>query len=409
MAWLNPRRLRDYPRLIGASFWAVLAANLLTHKGWFGGFGGIISFDFLTMVAAARLYWADIGNLYNFETLFQVERQIFWPTPLEGGGNIFTYPPYVAVPYSIFLGMPYSWAFILWTVLSLAAIAAAVVMLSRDVIPQEIKQAGLSTPQMLVLTFSFFPILFGLFQGQNNGLSLFLAVCVLVFTLKEKWYLAGVCAGLMLYKPHFCIAFVLLWLVWKKFKAVAAFGVVALLWGASVLLTYGLEPYFQYLHVLPELMYLPYGIGRYVEVTLFSLIATSLPLDYLPGLLKGLQILFIVATLGLGWLAFRVRRLPLEDRIPVLMLALLYPFLVSPHTLNHDMVLLIPVLALWTRITSSRYLLYGTIVVYLGSFLLLLLTRPTGLALLALIPIGMAAAILAQIVHGGNLIFQRLR
>ena len=400
MSWLNPRRLRDYPRLIGASFWAVLAANLLTHKGWFGGFGGIISFDFLTMVAAARLYWTDIRNLYNFEAQFQVERQIFPPTPLEGGGNVFTYPPYVAVPYSIFLGMPYGWAFILWTALSVVAIAAAVGMLSRDVIPQKLKQAGLTTPQLLVLTFSFFPTIFGLFQGQNNGLSLFLAVGVLVFTLKEKWYLAGISAGLMLYKPHFCIAFVLLWLVWKKFKAVAAFGIVALLWGASVLVSYGLEPYLQYLRVLPELMYLPYGIGRYVEVTLFSLVATSLPVETLPALLKGLQVLLIAATLGLGWLAFRARNQSLEGKIPVLMLALLYPFLVAPHTLNHDMVLLIPVLALWARTSSSKYLLYGTIAVYLGSFLLLLLTRPTGLALLAIIPVVMAAGVVVEMRKG---------
>ena len=79
MAWFNHRRLRDYPRLIGASFWAVLAVNLLTHEGWFGGLGGIISFHFLTLYSAGLIYWQDIGKLYNLERQAQVEQMVLLP------------------------------------------------------------------------------------------------------------------------------------------------------------------------------------------------------------------------------------------------------------------------------------------------------------------------------------------
>lgn len=396
MSWLNSRRLRDYPRLIGFAFWAVLLVNVLLRNGWFGGFGGILSFDFVPMVAAAKLFWTDIANLYNFEAQFSAERLLFHPTPLEGGGNIFTYPPYVALPYSIFLGLPYAWSFVLWTAASIVALVVAVQWMFRHLVSDPLKESGLSKTQLLVLTFSFFPTVYGLFQGQNNSLTLLLAVGVLVCMKKERWYLAGILAGLMLYKPHFCIAFVLLWLIWKKFKAIAAFGGVVTLWLGGVLITRGLEPFYQYLQILPDLMYLPYGIGRYVEVTLFSLIATLLPMEWLPILLKVLQGILVVSTLFLVWLAYRFRNDTFDGKIPVLILALLYPFVVAPHALNHDMVLLIPAFVLWGRISNSRRLLYGVIAVYVGNFGLLALTRPTGVALLALLPIGMAVGILLQ-------------
>jgi hypothetical protein len=398
MGWLNARRLRDYPRLIGISFWAVFVINILTHKGWFGGFGGIISFDFLTVYAVARLYWTDIQNLYNLDAQFEVERQVFWPTPLDGGGNVFPYPPYVAVPYSAFLSIPYIWAFIIWTALSIAAIVIANRVIHREMLTAQVKKAGLSSTQLQVLTFSFFPTLFGLFMGQNHALSLLFSVGVLVFTMKEKWVWAGMAAGLMLYKPHFCIAFVLVWLIWKKYAAVASFGVVAAVWGSSVLFTYGMEPYFLYLDAIPELLRLPYGISKYAEVTLFALIATLLPADYFEILQKFLQVLFILATIGLGGIAYWVRNQAQERKLPVLMLAMLYPFFVSPHTLNYDMLLLIPVLALWTQLPMPRAGLYWSIVVYLGSFLLLAITLPTGIALLALLPIGMSISIVRELV-----------
>jgi len=283
MSLINENRLRNYPRIIAVVFTAVYGINALFRQGWNGGIGGLISFDFLTFYAIGRIYWSDIDKLYDVLNLFSVEQEIFLPTSLGGGGNIFSYPPYVALASSLFTLIPYNWAYYFWTLSSITFIALAVFLLSRYLVHPELIKDGLSYFQLLIISVSFFPVVWGLNLGQNHGLTLLLITGIIVFSFQEKWILAGISAGILSYKPHFALGFLIIWLVWRKYRALASFSFVAAIWFLSVIFTSGFEPYRSYINALPMLVELPYGVGRFLELSLFALIATILPRSAFAG------------------------------------------------------------------------------------------------------------------------------
>jgi len=403
MSLINENRLRNYPRIIAVVFTAVYGINALFRQGWNGGIGGLISFDFLTFYAIGRIYWSDIDKLYDVLNLFSVEQEIFLPTSLGGGGNIFSYPPYVALASSLFTLIPYNWAYYFWTLSSITFIALAVFLLSRYLVHPELIKDGLSYFQLLIISVSFFPVVWGLNLGQNHGLTLLLITGIIVFSFQEKWILAGISAGILSYKPHFALGFLIIWLVWRKYRALASFSFVAAIWFLSVIFTSGFEPYRSYINALPMLVELPYGVGRFLELSLFALIATILPRSALPVILLFNQILLVLSSMALAWVAYRLRDRPMDKRIPAFILALLYPFFVAPHILIHDMVILIPFFILWSQLSHSKDVLYAAIMVYFGSLFFIFITYPTQIALLALIPMGL----LIVLFRDGSLISEK--
>ncbi len=403
MSLINQERLKNYPRIIAIVLWVILFINTIFRHGWNGGIGGLISFDFLTFYAIGKVYWSDIDKLYDMLNLFSVEQEIFLPTSLGGGGNIFSYPPYDALASSLFTLIPYDWAFYLWTLSSVIFITTALFLLWRYLVHSELVQSGLTYAQLMVIAFSFFPLVFGLNLGQNHGLTLLLITGIIVFSFEEKWILAGISAGILSYKPHFALGFLIIWLVWRKYKALAAFSFIAAIWFLSVILTNGFEPYRSYINALPMLVELPYGVGRFLELSLFALIATILSRSALPFILLFNQILLVLSSMSLAWVAYRFRDRPMDARIPAFILALLYPFFVAPHILIHDMVVLIPFFLLWSQLSYSKHVLYAAIVVYFGSLFFIFITYPTQIALLALIPIGLLIVLLRE----GSLISEK--
>jgi hypothetical protein len=79
-----------------------------------------------------------------------------------------------------------------------------------------------------------------------------------------------------------------------------------------------------------------------------------------------------------------------------LILALLLPFLIAPHTLLHDLTILVPVFVIWAHQTNSRNLLYLCVAIYLGTLILPPFTHSTGIAFLAIIPM---ALVIIQVRH----------
>jgi len=176
------------------------------------------------------------------------------------GWEYISSPPYVAAVYSLFTLLPYSWAFFVWTIVSLMLIIIAVYWINKYLIREELLRAGLTHRQLLIVVLSFFPVVFGLNLGQNHALTFFLLTGIVIFSLTERWYLAGVFAGLLAYKPQFVIGFLILWVVWRQYKALAAFLLVVALWLLPVIVHYGFEPFLAYLNALPSLILLPYGV-----------------------------------------------------------------------------------------------------------------------------------------------------
>ena len=387
--FLNQKRLRDYPRLFLTAMILVMAFNVILGEGWMGAVKQIIGCDFIVLYSGGQLYKEDITRLYDFQYQGDLQKKLISPTPFWGIMP-FTYPPYAAMALSPFSIFKLPFAFAIWIFLTLAATVLSAFWLHRFLTPGWLKQAGLTFSQLLILIFSFFPFVEGFQVGQNHGFTLLLITGIVIFTLTEKWYLAGFMAGLMIYKPQFIIGFLILWIVWRKYKPLAAFIITGLSWTGVFILKHGFVPIQAYLSSIPVILRMTFLQGEYLEVTPYGLLTSILPSSWWQGILVFSQVLTIILGFGLGYYAFIRRKQPLSNQKPALMLAILYPLLVAPHTLLHDLIILIPLFILWSSIERSRRLLYICISVYLLTLVLPPITHATGIALLGLIPVILA-------------------
>jgi alpha-1,2-mannosyltransferase len=392
MPIINSKRLRDYPRLMLITMWIILALNVIFKNGWLGAAKQIIGSDFITLYGAGIAYRTDLANLYNFASQATIQQGLIQPTTLPGV-NPFISPPYVAAVYSLFTFLPLPAAFILWNLLALLFTLVAVHNLFK-ILPETLK-SNLNYWQLLIIVLSFFPFIEGFLAGQNHTLTLLLVTCVLTFTLSERWFLAGSMAGLMIYKPQLVLGLLIIWIVWRKYKALTAFAIITTLGAGFIFIVKGIAPYQTYLSVSRDFIFLPYlqGFPGYLLLTLYGLLATLFPIESI-SVIYSISLVFSgILAVGLAWLAYKSRNSPMLSRTPILVLACLFPLVATPYALLHDLVILIPGFILWSRYDNSRYLLYTAIVIYLGSFFLTLLASLTHIALMSWLSLGLVAAI----------------
>lgn len=161
----------------------------------------------------------------------------------------------------------------------------------------------------------------------------------------------------------------------------------------------GIEPYKQYLNLSRGLLLLPYieGFPGYLLSTLYGFLATLFPSSTIPAISIISSIFAVVFLLFIAWLAYHFRNKPINETIPLIVLAILFPILAFPYSLLHDLVVLVPAFILWSRFSASRPLLYTAIGVYLGSFLLTLIDAVTKIAFLPLIPFSLTVLILLNL------------
>ena len=383
--FLNARRLRDYPRLMLLTSIGILLINLLLHQGWIAAFGQVIGGDFVMFYATGSLYRTDPASIYDYEQQYRLQQSLVEPTNLSGL-NPFMNPPYTAMLYSLFIYLPLTWSFIVWTCLSII-FSVISMRLIAPLVSNRLRQAGLSNIQYLVLLFSFFPFIEGLLAGQNHALTLMLLTAVLVSMHKERWLLSGVLAGTLIYKPQLVLGLLIVWIVWKNFKALFGFGIVVVLWAGSYALMHGIEPFLEYLQVSRFFMSLPYieGFPGYIIITLYGLLTSIFPESAAQRLQLISQLIFILASALVAWFAWRQRQSSPAHKMPVLLLSLVLPLAFSPYVQLHDLLLIAPIFIFWAGCDHSSRVLNSAVLAYAGAFLLTFLAAITGIAWLSLI------------------------
>jgi hypothetical protein len=335
------------------------------------------------------MYHFAIQDLYNIEAQARLQQVLVSPTSLHGTVNIFTYPPFIALAFSTFswFPLPYSFAIYIASLWFLAFLS--IELIYRRLLPEKIKDK-VSKIQLAIIVFSSLPFILGIFFGQNSVLTLFLLTLIVITCRKKKWLLAGLLGGFLLFKPHFILGFLILWLSWRQFDALLGFGLVSLAWVGAALARYGLAPFQAYIQALPQFMDFPYAPGIKLDVSPYAFFLTVLPTEY-NQIVKIVYYLFIAAlAIFLGLVALKFRPSSTSDPLPAMTLALLFPFLISPHTLIYDLIPLILPLVLWARLKPSKVLLELTIFTYLGSLILPMLTKLIPVHLLVLLPVSLA-------------------
>lgn len=387
-SFINAKRLRDYPRLILIVMGLVLLLNALLGQGWLGAVGQIIGNDFLMLFSSGILFRTDPASLYDFKAQSQIQQSLIDPTPLWGVIP-YNYPPYVAHLVSFFSFIPYSTAFIFWSILSFCLLGASIYWMIDNLVKTKLIDAGLTKTQLFVIVASWFAFVEGIQVGQNHSLSLFLISGIIILSLTNRSYLAGIMAGFTIYKPQLALGFIIIWLVWKNYRSIAGYLTITFIWMGCTLLSQGVSIYQTYLTKLPLLINMMYmeGFGGYLEVTPFGFLISLFPQSKLPVLLIASQIITVLYVVSLAWFAYKVRDNPVPANTSTITFAVFFPLITAPHTLLHDLVILVPVLLLWTQENISRKFLYLVISIYFGSLLLPPITRYSGIALLSIFPI----------------------
>ncbi len=387
LPFLNKKRLLAYPYLIFIPLWLVTLINVVFSKNWYGLFGGFIGYDFLAFYSGGRLFWTDTSNLYNEAVLAKLQSQISGIP--ETGLNFFPHPPYNGMLFGLFSFMAYPTALVVWTVLSIACITASVWLIHRFILPKKVIEAGVSLPYLLVLVLSFYPVMFGLQNGQDHFIFLLLFTLAVVFTIKKREYSAGVSAAFLLIKPQLAIGWLILWLLMKHYKAIIAFAITGAGIVAAPIVFKGITPYIDYVHYLPIVSRMfqtghawaitPVAIVDRLSIYLFG---TANPMLF--------SLIFIIGLVA--GLILMVRKTPRTPDVVLILFSLLIP-LFSFHNLLYDLVLVIPLFAVWSQCSSSRLMLLSIIGIYLSGLILPILSDSLDFPIMGILPLFLVAAI----------------
>ncbi|MBC7227913.1 MAG: DUF2029 domain-containing protein [Thermoflexales bacterium] len=395
-SFLNSRRLRDYPvlALIGAG--GALLVNILTRHGWVGGLTGQLMFgDFISYYAGGLIYRTNRFHLYDPAVQEQVQRALVWPSQPPGFAPYIS-PPYVAAAWSLITTLPPTPALILWMVFSLAGFIAALYLLDRWVVPPALKTAGLTPSRLGLAVASSYCFLTGLQSGQNHTLTMLLASGVTAAWLGKRWFLAGLFAGALIYKPHLVSGFLILWLVRRNWRALLSFTAVAGVWTGLSFWTDGLPLYREYIALSGALLRLPLVKGDFpvaAMVTPYALLASLIPPGGISIVTRIYLLLVGLTALGLSWVAIRWR----HHEQMMLVSALLYPICMMPHALIYDLLMVVPALVLMARNGWENRVLRLTVGCWLGSFLLPLVGYGLQIALPGVLPVSVAALHIQQL------------
>jgi Glycosyltransferase family 87 len=155
--------------------------------------------DFPDFYCAARMLLDGHGNqLYDAGLQHQYQARYSGRV-----GTLYIHPPFEAALYLVVAWLPVRRAYVLWSVLNLALLAAAVRRLAKQALPL------CDWRILLAASLTFVPLLLCLFQGQDSVLLLLLVILAFTALRRDRAAAAGCWLGLGLFKFHFVLPLVL--------------------------------------------------------------------------------------------------------------------------------------------------------------------------------------------------------
>jgi hypothetical protein len=274
-------------------------------------------------------------------------------------------PPFFALVFVPFALLDLVPSFVAWTMVSVMALATAVWL--------ALGMVGLRDRWRTIacIVFGFGPVYLGLVGGQNSSLALLLYVLVYRAVRRGRQREAGLWAALGLFKPQLFLVFPLLFIASRRWGALTAYLVTAVVLGSISLLLVGVDGLVSWVHVLfsnnlEAGIALKQGFRMHSLKSFFDLLmpenaglALALSLGGSAALLTALVRL---ATSPLVWIE---RTLPLFYAF-----ASVVGVLVDPHIFDYDLtVLVLAALLVGTVEPRARWW-------FLGFYALLFLRQP---------------------------------
>jgi alpha-1,2-mannosyltransferase len=363
-AWLTSRRLRVHGLILALCLWSTYAW-ILSSPGLLDRNHIVKGADFLHFYTLGWLAREHRGaQLYDMQAQTALIQQ---RVPQVGPVRFVPlYGPQISLFFAPFSKLPYPWALVGWLLLN-AAIYALCCYAVWKTCP------SLQSQGLLVLILALgYPAFFHLIAwGQSSGLALACFTGAYLALRSQRFFLAGLCLGCLIFKPQLGLAtaFVIVgsgeWMVvalGALLAALAQLSVGSIYYGTSATRDY----FYQLAHVrnlFSQLEPRPYQMH-----SLRSFWATLIPSQQLAF---ALYIASAIAVLAMALYCWR-HRASLALRFAALLIATV---LVSPHLTVYDLVILAPaylLLADWTVANNRPWTPLFGILLYLGYVLPLL-------------------------------------
>jgi hypothetical protein len=205
------RRMRTYPLLV----LAVLGLMVVVAAVQGGSGERRIGGDYPAFYGAGSIVLdGDVDRLYD-----AARQQDAQDGFLDDKGDYlyFAYPPPVAAAYAPLAALDFTASYLVHTALMVAALCGAV-LLVRPMVPLAARFPAF----VVAVALLSYPMLRAVLGGQNTALTLLLLAWAWRAEHDGQSIVAGIAAGLLLYKPQFAVPLLLLALVGRRVRMVAA-------------------------------------------------------------------------------------------------------------------------------------------------------------------------------------------
>ena len=301
---------------------------------------------------------ADDGRweqLYSFEAQAAAQSGL---NETEGSAWFFAYPPPVAVPYAPLSRLPYGVSYLIHTAI-MAGFLVGAVMLARPMIPWIRGRVTVA----LAAAVLFWPLFRGLTGGSNTALTMFLLVAAWRLARDHRDVLAGIVLGVLLYKPQYGMAPAGLFLLDRRPRLVAGF--VAAAGAFYALSAYLLGPAWitDWLDVARVFERVDLEVNGSSASSFIAFAQNALGVGDTVAVSIGYALAAGVVV-GLVWLWLLRPPMPLDDRMALTIPGLL---LLSPHTMSHDVGIVLIAVAYLAGVSGRRGLPWLVALYVLGS------------------------------------------
>lgn len=201
---------------------------------WMGSVGGrdrdgdVIGSDFRAFYTAGWMVrHRQSTRLYDFKLQQAAQKQLDIQPGRHRANGVSAYlnPPHFATAMTGLAALPYPVAFAVWTVATLAAFCASILLL-RPFLPCLQGPHGLG---LMALALGFMPVYFTLSGGQNTAFSLLLFTLIFRALERRRDGLAGVLIAVGLLKPQLFLGLLPLLALGKRPRALVGFALGSVL------------------------------------------------------------------------------------------------------------------------------------------------------------------------------------
>lgn len=325
----------------GAVMWAVWGVSIALGPGNLDLNGQVIGTDHSAFHTAAVLLDEGRGNaLFDYPDLpaFSARQEELVGKP--GFLDPYRNPPFYALLYRPTASLPYAASYAVWAAIGLLLLAGGLRLVH-----------GPGAGRPLVWALSFYPTFAAVSFGQNTLLSFGVFALVYAAVVRDRRFLAGLAAGLLLYKPQLLLGLGVWWVLDVR-RFWPALGGLAVTGAALAGLSWAVLPSetAEWVRRLPD-------IARYDRFEFYNLHNPRGFGDLLTANRRvGTWVGFAGLLLAVGWLWWFRRRHGADDRL-VFAAAMFATLWGSPHTMTYEWALaVLPAVVLWDARPARREL-----------------------------------------------------